>query len=165
MKTLIMIILSGLIAAAPAAVMAEDSAYATVDRVEEDKWAVLEICLNDEYLTMVDVQQEDFNAPKREGEQFKLSVTRGKFYASFTANDYRDQEEKLYQFRSDDNEVWCALTAEEIGHIPDDETEYMMIYYDNGTKAENKPCDCLEEWDCECEVYDDIFIEIIAVER
>lgn len=164
MKALLTILLSGLIAVAPAAAQVENSAYATVDRIEEENYAVLEICLNDEYVKMLDIPQEDFVTPKREGERLELSTVNGKFYTTFTANDYIGREATLYQFRSNDNSVWWALTTEEIGHIPDNNTEYTLIYYNNGTTAENKPCDCLKEWDCECEVYDDIFIDIREVE-
>lgn len=162
MKTLLTILLSGLMAVAPAAAPVENSAYATVDRIEEGNYAVLEICLNDEYMKMIDVPQADFITPKKEGEKLELSVVSGKFYTSFLANDYRGREENLYQFRSDDNSVWWELTEEQIGGIPDNETQYTLIYYNNGTTAENKPCDCLPEWECECEVYDDIFIGMIV---
>lgn len=178
MKTLLTFLLSGLMTvngltvSAPVTVENLTSGkfddtlctYATVDRIEEEKWAVLEICLNDEYIKMVDVLQEDFIIPKNEGDRFGLSIASGKFYTTFIANDYIGREETLYQFRSNDNAVWWALTEEEIGHVPDNETEYTLIYYDNGTTAENKPCDCIPEWECECEVYDDIFLGIIADE-
>lgn len=176
MKTLLTFLLSGLMtvngltASAPATVENLTSgkfddglyAYATVDRIEEENWVVLEASLDDEYCIMVDVLQEDFNISKNEGDQFRLSVVHGKFYTTFLANDYMGREENYYQFRSDDNTVWWALTEAEIGGVPDNETEYTLIYYDNGTTAENKPCDCLPEWECECEVYDDIFIGMIV---
>lgn len=168
MKALLTILLSGLIATNATAVNTthknnNDTSYnyATVDRIEEG-YAALEVCLNDKCFSMVDVPQEDFIIPKNEGDKFKIETVKGKFYTSFIANDYHGKTENLYQFCSDDNSVWWALTEEEIGHIPDDETEYTIIYYDNGTTAENKPCDCMPEWECECEVYDDIFLEIIA---
>lgn len=175
MKTLLTFLLGGLMMVNGLTVTSPESAenlngksdsgiyaYATVDRIEEENWAVLEACLDDEYCIMVDVPQEDFIIPKNEGDQFELSVIRGKFYTTFLANDYIGREENYYQFRSSDDTVWWALTEEQIGGIPDNETEYTLIYYNNGTTAENKPCDCLPEWECECEVYDDIFIGIIV---
>ena len=67
MKSILIFTLSLLTAAAPFPATAEDPVYATVDRVEEDEWAVLEICINDEYFAMADVNQAEFNAQKREG--------------------------------------------------------------------------------------------------
>ena len=67
MKGILIFTLSLLTAAAPFSATAEDPVYATVDRVEEDEWAVLEICINDEYFAMADVNQAEFNAQKREG--------------------------------------------------------------------------------------------------
>lgn len=40
------------------------------------------------------------------------------------------------------------------------EKDYILKYDNNGTTAENKSCECLPEWECECEVYDDIFLGI-----
>ena len=35
----------------------------------------------------------------------------------------------------------------------------------NGTTTENKNCGCLPEWECECEVYDDLFLSIAEAEK
>lgn len=161
MKSLLAILLSGLMATAQTAAPAEHSTYATVDRIEDKNYTVLEICHNGEYLKMIDILQKDFNAPKREGEHFKFTAVSGKFHETFTANNSKGQNETLYQFRSDDNAVWWVLTAEEIGHIPNTETQYTIIFYNNGTTAENKSCDCMPGSECECDVYDDIFVGII----
>ena len=84
----------------------------------------------------------------------------GKFYHTIELTDIDENEDTYYQFRSNDNEVWWLLTASEIGFIPDTTTEYTLTYNNNGTTKYNKSCDCLEEWDCECEVYDDVFISL-----
>lgn len=84
----------------------------------------------------------------------------GKFSEPFEATDTNGNETTLYQFKSNDNEVWWQLTAEEIGFIPNGNTEYVLTYDNNGTTKENKPCDC--DLDCECEVYDDV---LLSVER
>lgn len=84
----------------------------------------------------------------------------GKFYGDLELTDSRGKQDTYYQFRSADNEVWWLLTATEIGCVPDTSAHYILRYNNNGTTRENKPCDCLPEWDCECEVYDDEFISI-----
>lgn len=171
MKTLITLLLSGLMAVntlpSSAPKRAENPgsglhAYATVAGIGSENLVALDVSLDDEYYIKVDVPQMDFITPKGKGDRFGLSVASGKFYTSFYASDCTGERKKYHQFRSDDNTVWWALTADEIGLIPDNETEYTIIYYDNGTTAENKPCDCLPEWECECERYDDIFIGVIV---
>lgn len=82
--------------------------------------------------------------------------TVGKFYSDVNLL----SEETYYQFRSDDDSVWWILSAEEIGFVPKEGTEYVLVYDNSGTTAENKPCECGPEFDCECEVYDDIFIKV-----
>jgi hypothetical protein len=37
------------------------------------------------------------------------------------------------------------------------------VFDDKGTTAENKPCDCLAEYECECELYDDELIAVIPL--
>ena len=79
----------------------------------------------------------------------------GKFYGGYEAADTNGNTDTYYQFKSNDNEVWWALTAKEMGFIPDNNTEYVLIYDNNGTTKVNKTCDC-----CECEVYDDKLVDI-----
>ncbi len=81
----------------------------------------------------------------------------GKFYDSFEATDINGNTDTYYQFKSNDDSVWWMLTAEEIGCIPNGNMEYVLTYDNNGTTKENKSCSCT---DCECEVYDDIFVTI-----
>lgn len=61
--------------------------------------------------------------------------------------------ETLYQFRSYDNEVWWLLTAEEIGCVPSEGKTYNLKYDDKGTTS------CTHS-DCECYLYDDVFLGI-----
>lgn len=90
-----------------------------------------------------------------------IKTTEGEFYTEFDAVNMRtNATEHLYQFRSDDNSVWWLLTTEEIGNMPEYGKRYELTYDDKGTTAGNKICDCLPEWECECEVYDDEFIKI-----
>lgn len=84
----------------------------------------------------------------------------GQFYGSTEVTDQNGNEKTLYQFRSHDNEVWWQLTAEEIGFVPKANTEYTLTYDNNGTTKANKPCNCAPEFECECEVYDDILIGV-----
>ena len=85
-----------------------------------------------------------------------IITTEGKFHTAF--DDVYG--EMLYQFKSDDNTVWWLLTEDEIGFIPNFNDKYTLTYDNNGTTADNKPCDCIPEYDCECEVYDDEFISL-----
>jgi hypothetical protein len=90
-----------------------------------------------------------------------IKTTQGEFYTEFDAlNCETEATEHFYQFRSDDDSVWWMLTAEEIGYIPECGKKYALTYDDKGTTTGNKTCDCLPEWECECEVYDDEFIKI-----
>lgn len=86
----------------------------------------------------------------------------GQFYDTFEATDSNGNANTYYQFKSNDNEVWWALTAEELGFVPKANAEYILTYDNNGTTKANKPCDCAPEFECECEVYDDIFLEVQA---
>lgn len=84
----------------------------------------------------------------------------GKFYGSIEGTDTNGNVNTYYQFRANDDSVWWLLTEEEMGFIPNGDTEYTLIYDDKGTTADNKPCDCKAEYECECEVYDDVFLSI-----
>lgn len=77
----------------------------------------------------------------------RIKSVDGKFHNSFG---------KYYQFKSNDDTVWWALTTDDIGFVPAADAEYTLYYDNNGTTTENKNCDCKPE--CECEVYDDIFL-------
>lgn len=116
---------------------------ATVDRIEEN-YAVIEVGNQ-----MVNVELEDFNNPVAEGNKIPVSVAVGRF-EWLDGNDW-------YQFKSYDDAVWWALTAEGIGFVPERNKTYVLMYYDNGT---TDCTECAEEFECECEVYDDIFLAI-----
>lgn len=93
-----------------------------------------------------------------------VHAVEGSFYGEIEMiNNHTLEKETWYQFQSDDNAIWWRLSREEIGHIPDNKTKYILIYNDNGTTAENKPCNCASYIDCECELYDDKFIHIKEV--
>ncbi len=80
-------------------------------------------------------------------------------------NSFKDVDGKTYyQFKSDDNNVWWALDELEIGFRPAENKSYTLVYSDNGTTAENKPCNCPAEYECECEVYDDVFYRVYETE-
>ena len=119
------------------------TATATVDRIEND-YAVVEVGTQ-----MVDIPTEDFNNPIAEGNKIPVSIAVGSF-EWFDGNDW-------YQFKSYDDTVWWALTTEDIGFVPEANKTYTLMYYDNGT---TDCIECAEELDCECEVYDDIFLAI-----
>lgn len=94
-------------------------------------------------------------------ERYDFIVDRAAKRAKAADGKFQHSFGKHYQFKSNDNTVWWALTAEEIGFIPVEDTEYTLFYDDNGTTIENKNCGCKPEWECECEVYDDIFLGIV----
>lgn len=125
----------------------------TVDRVEDNNIAVVEVVHNG-ITKMIDIPQEDFNTPKSEGEKIDFSVVPGAFGDGF----YNEYDNKIYyQFKSLDNQVWWCLTADEIGFTPIAGKTYNLMYYNNNT------IDCFEcdaKYDCECEVYDDIFLGV-----
>lgn len=89
----------------------------------------------------------------------------GKFYHNMELKDSNGNVDTYYQFRSNDDTVWWVLTETEIGAIPDQDALYVLTYDNNGTTRENKTCDCLPEWNCECEVYDDTFISIATIQN
>ena len=91
----------------------------------------------------------------------ETSVT-GQFYGCTEATDTNGNTNTYYQFKANDNSVWWQLTAEEIGFVPNANKEYTLTYDNNGTTKANKPCDCGPEFECECEVYDDIFLGVQA---
>lgn len=121
-----------------------------------------------------------------------IVAVRGKFYLSHEGTVYASPDSSeigktytYYQFRSNDGSVWWSLTENQIGFIPDtlkdmidndiirgrrsieslsdlEWKEYILIYDNMGTTSDNKPCDCLPEYECECELYDDEFIALIG---
>lgn len=84
----------------------------------------------------------------------------GKFNDTIEATDDNGDTNLYYQFKSNDGKVWWILTEKEMGFVPDEGTEYVLTYNNNGTTKENKSCGCAPKLNCECEVYDDVFINI-----
>lgn len=81
----------------------------------------------------------------------------GSFYGDLNAKDMSGNEEVLYQFRSDDNEVWWLLTENEVGRVPKEGDRYVLVYDDKGTTS------CRHGDDCECYLYDDELITVIRI--
>lgn len=125
-----------------ALLMSANVTTATVDRIEND-YAVIEVGTH-----MVDVATEEFNDPISEGNQFSVSKTIGTIECL---------DGDWYQFKSYDDTEWWALTIEDIGFVPEANKTYKLMYYNNGTTDCNE---CPEEFECECEVYDDILLAI-----
>ena len=136
-KKIVAFILSLQLAATPAA---------TIDRTEGNQ-TVIELCRGNS-ITMVSVPTEEFNNPPAEGNKISVSTATGSF-------EWLDGDD-WYQFKSYDDTVWWALTTETLGFVPEANKTYTLVYYDNGTT------NCTEEFDCECEVYDDIFLTVEA---
>ena len=96
-------------------------------------------------------------------EQANIVEVEGEFVREFEAYSITTETtDTMYLFKSYDGTVTWGLEAEEIGFIPFIGETYTLTYDNKGTTAENKPCDCLEEYECECELYDD---EVVKVER
>jgi hypothetical protein len=87
----------------------------------------------------------------------------GEFDCTLTCTNEFGQVEEFHQFKADDGQVWWLLSEEEIGEEPCG--KYLLVFDDKGTTAENKPCDCPTEYECECEVYDDELIAVIPLKR
>lgn len=84
----------------------------------------------------------------------------GAFYGDYEAIDQDGLQHKYYQFESHNGEVIWSLSVEEIGGVPMQDREYILTYDNSGTTKANKPCNCPPEYECECEVYDDIFLNV-----
>ena len=96
-------------------------------------------------------------------ENKNLVTVEGEFVNEFEAYSITTETtDKMYLFKSYDGTTTWALEEEEIGFVPCLGETYTLTYDNKGTTAENKPCDCLEEYECECELYDD---EVVKVER
>lgn len=124
----------------------------TVDRIEDNNMAVIEVCFQN-HIKMVDVPMEDFNNPIADDDKIEATAIMGSFPSIFIDT----EETTYYQFKSYDDSVWWLLTAEEIGFEPEEDKPYTLIYNNNGT---TDCTECAEEFDCECELYDDIFLAI-----
>lgn len=123
---------------------------ATVDRIENDI-ASIEVCHREE-LKMAYVPTEDFLVPITEGIKLNIQQSIGKF----AANGHLDVDGNIYyQFKSDDDTVWWALTEQDLGFIPKGNQKYTLVYHNNGT---TDCTECPTEFECECEVYDDVFL-------
>ena len=138
--------------------------------VTESKTIVTKIHEDDQITVLVNYRGKvrekmlhgyDFNVPVVLSENIPTETVVGKFTSEFTDLD----GERYYQFKSHDDTVWWALRENEIGFKPSMDKEYALLYCNNETTKENKPCDCVPEWGCECEVYDDVFIEIYEEEQ
>lgn len=92
-----------------------------------------------------------------------IRTTVGEFDCTLTATNEFNHVEEFHQFKADDGQVWWLVAEEDIGEEPCG--KYLLVFDDKGTTAENKPCDCPTEYECECEVYDDELIAVIPLER
>lgn len=133
-------------------------ASAIVDRIEDEIYAVVEVVYGRE-IKFIDIPMENFNREVKQSQKIDFQTVYGKFYNTIEAI-HNGKNETMYQFRSFDNSVWWLLSESEIGFVPNYNNTYVLMYCDNGTTAENKTCGCPPEWECECELYDDIFLGI-----
>lgn len=131
----------------------------TVTKIHEDDQITVAVNYKGDVKERV-LHGYDFNIPVVLHDDIPMETVVGKFTRESTEYDGK----RYYQFKSNDDTVWWVLTEEEFGFKPVTEKEYALLYCNNGTTKENKPCDCIPEWECECEVYDDVFIEIYEEE-
>lgn len=153
MKGLISIILGFILGSVSGA---EVGGRAIVDRIEGD-YAVVEFSHGDK-IKMLDIPVADINGNVTEGREIPVCNAKGKFYSSSVYTDERGMKDTYYQFKSDDGKVWWVLSTKEIGFIPDTEKNFILYYSDNGTVKGMTVCDCPPEAECECYLYDDIFL-------
>ena len=135
----------------------------------ESKTVVTKIHEDDQITVLVNHEGEikerilhgyDFKVPVVLSKNIPTETAVGKFVSRFSSVSGKT----YYQFKSYDDTVWWSLTEDEIGFAPTEDKEYTLLYCNNGTTKENKSCECIPEWDCECEVYDDVFIEVYEKE-
>lgn len=135
-----------------------ENTQAIVDRIEGD-YAVVEFSTGEES-KMLDFLVEDINGTVIEGTKLGVKSAKGKFHGSFLASNKDGVKDRYYQFKSDDDSVWWCLSAKELGFTPDTNSKYEIYFSENSTTKFNPPCDCPEEYDCECYLYDDLFFHI-----
>ena len=123
----------------------------TIDRVE-DGIATVEIAHND-YLQYTNVPAENFSIAVNDGDKLACTRVVGEFHNTFEAQDHKGNTHTYHQFRSYNDTVWWVLTEKQIGHTPEANQTYTLFYYDNNTTQ-------CEHTDCECSLYDDIFLAI-----
>ena len=152
MRTLLSILLS-------LAMVSTPSYKAITTKIHEDDQITVLVNYNGTVKERT-VHGYDFNIPVKLSEEIPTQKAQGKFSCGFEDLD----GQTYYQFKSNDDSVWWAVTEKEIGFKPTTEKEYVLLYCDNGTTIKNKPCDCIPEWECECEVYDDILLGVFERE-
>lgn len=133
-----------------------------IDKVEDGIVKIEVSCNEETYIT--EVSETEFNSPVKDNQTLPFTEVRGRFHNIMENINYYGEKVTHYQFKAFDDSVWWLLTENEIGEIPDFESAYVLRFFDNGTTAENKTCDCLPEWECECELYDDIFLGITRID-
>lgn len=129
------------------AIMMGTTPIATVKKIENNSAHIIVSEYNE--ISTIDIPLNDFNHNLFVNSQFEVSSTIGTF-EWYDGNDW-------YQFKSYDDKVWWLLSIKDIGFMPEENKTYKLIYYNNQTTD----CfDCEPKYDCECEVYDDIFLAI-----
>ena len=129
------------------AIMMGTTPIATVEKIENNSAHIIVSDHNE--ISTIDIPLNDFNHNLFVNSQFEVLSTIGTF-------EWYDGKD-WYQFKSYDNKVWWLLSTKDIGFIPEENKTYKLIYYNNQTTD----CfDCEPKYDCECEVYDDIFLTI-----
>lgn len=123
---------------------------AVVDRIE-DGIVTVEVSAGDA-IQMFNIDRADFNSEVAECDSIDVLTVKGSFIRTFT-----DVYGQVYfLFRSYDKEVQWALKPEQIGFTPTKGKSYYLTYCNNGTT------DCAERetLDCECYLYDDLFLGV-----
>lgn len=132
---------------------------AEVKKVSEDKTTV---CVEGEITACADT--EDFNDVKKPGDEIGVNKVEGTLTAMYFDVLSGAPSFETYEFESYDKSVRWVLSREQFGgSVPQIGKGYTLCYYDNGTTADNKPCSDAPELECECEVYDDIFLTIFVL--
>lgn len=121
---------------------------AVIDRIEGE-CAVIQVEHNG-CIWERSVLSERINGCVQEGLQLEIEAAVGSFCHVFL--------DGTYQFESEDGETRWVLSVGELGFVPDMCRKYTVYFSQNRTKNEL----CSPECECECCLYDDIFLSAQA---
>lgn len=114
------------------------------------------------YIPLIDNKYESaFNGTVTEGQNIDIKIVYGTFSGGNEALNYKMINTYLHNFKAFDGSLIWQLEADEIGFTPIDGKNYMLVYYENGTTAENHTCPV--KLGCDCFTYDDVFLGVYEI--
>ena len=110
--------------------------------------AVVDVIVGDGFIN--DVYKFDFPITENEfeptiegayeGQEIRVCRSYGTFHGTWRGVNYKGETETLYQFKSYNDEVWWAVTEEELGFKPVDGKPYILVFSENKYTRENHKC-------------------------